>query len=955
MGFEVGGFDCKERDRNLGWMMRDRMLNLLIILLLGAVLALPVGFFVLVPIQLAFAVVVIEVFCSLILGAIYRRLFVWIVEEMIGCWRRGFCVVSVFLMNHRCFAAYALIWWGVWMIGLVLFVHFAEAILVMVAWWGLGIFGIDECHWLIPLALRLLLLTAWGVLSIRYFLRYFPCWSSSSAGTSVMGPFWEIPYICDAPILATREDELQRGNFVKTLQGRLMGTFRMPDCSAYIGLYGEWGEGKTSVYNLLRVTCKDLPLLFVDFAPWSVLKRENLPEELFAAISKAVERHLPERAGKGAFKSLGLFMASRRFASLISLIPNFGAFFDCLLNSCANNDRLRSLVKKDLLALSRSHRIVVVLDDLDRMPPKDVCELIRLIRTNNDLPNITYLLIGDPEHMASALQQMLTGEDRSKDGNVEGRTYLEKILPVTLTLPPVPPIWHQNFFMTSLRDMLARHPRCSSLQLPTEFECEAVFPFLKTARCVRRLLTAVEGALGHYENADHGDPRIHLADVVAIKAMELFEIDFYHRLYERRNVILGFDSEYQIFNTKERSIKRDAVEKEFYPHAKPDGKLAIQAFFNRHLMLSCVSFDRGVRPASGKVEFVGNQIELQGGFRLASAAYFDKYFIGISDDTESLASVRDVKAFHDVLDKKDDAENFLVEMGKSCKVKSLLRLLESQPPIQSTSREHNYLSAILKLGDNPVSEQVDQCERVLGMEAYLDVYTIMTRCILFYFWRTSYDASTRSGILTSLIRETGSVAVAVGLIGREDGEDGRHKREKSIFTEEDFVSLRELVLDRVEELQREGRLIGHPRERDLRHGWRIFAKHSDMHNLPADTGLILQMNSVTPREDRFVKLLRNDFSQYPQVLYALQSFREYSSSDPVWFSPIWCDELEKLMGSDVYLLIEKALEEHSEDLCEDGVKLLEAVRFIMAFRAKEGRLPSTDEQRSHLLKGEGLW
>ena len=32
MGFEVGGFDCKERDRNLGWMMRDRMLNLLIFL-----------------------------------------------------------------------------------------------------------------------------------------------------------------------------------------------------------------------------------------------------------------------------------------------------------------------------------------------------------------------------------------------------------------------------------------------------------------------------------------------------------------------------------------------------------------------------------------------------------------------------------------------------------------------------------------------------------------------------------------------------------------------------------------------------------------------------------------------------------------------------------------------------------------------------------------------------------
>ena len=858
----------------------------------------------------------------------------------------------LFCKEHRRIIASCVAWWFLCGIGLVVFTHSVETAFGTVGRWGLDLIGVSHA---VGRPLRVLVriggAIAWILICIRFLWRFHPDCGKPKDSQMRMGPFWKIPYTGDVPIRGYEDDELRRTNLVRTLKGRLLGTIDAEN-AAYIALYGGWGEGKTSVYNLLRKECADSPLLFVDFAPWGVLKRENLPVDLFGAIANAVEKRLPKSQARQTFRALGLMVASRKFASYASLVPACGSILELLFKLGASDGGLKEMAKRDLRALSGMFRIVVVLDDIDRLPPNDVCELIRLIRTNGDLPNITYLLIGDQKHMASALQQMLTGEDRGENGNPEGMAYLEKIFPVVQPLSPSPPIAYQNWFLTELKQLLARHLNYQGLKMPTEFECEAVFPFLKTARCVRRLLTAVEGALGHFEHADGGEPRVHLADVIAVKALELYENDFYTRLYKQRDVILGFDSNLHILNPVERTIDPDQIAKQFYPQATGDGVVAIKAFFLRHLMLAVIAEKEGAHTTSGKVEFTGDELQLQAEFRVASAAYFDKYFIGVSDESSAQASIRDVEAYRKSWDGEKTAENYLLEVAKSGKAKSLLRLMEAQNPIPSVVRERNYLLSILRLGDCHILEEIDASDRALGIVGCLDVYEIIARCVIFYLQKTSYNTSARSSMLTELIKESGSIAVAVELIGREDGKGGLHRHERALFTDADFSQMRELVLDRIEGLQSAGRLIGYPRERSIRHAWRIFAVHSDTGNLPKDSGEILAKGNVSPREDRFVELTRGDYARYPQVLYAIQPFREYSSSDPVWFSPLWCDELERLMGVEIYSVIETTLKANESDLCQDGVKLMEAVRYIQEIKQSKGRTPSTDEQRSAIIKDE---
>ena len=55
----------------------------------------------------------------------------------------------------------------------------------------------------------------------------------------------------DTPILNVADDLLNRDNFVESLKQSFIN-YSDNDESLTIGLYGKWGEGKTSVINLVK-------------------------------------------------------------------------------------------------------------------------------------------------------------------------------------------------------------------------------------------------------------------------------------------------------------------------------------------------------------------------------------------------------------------------------------------------------------------------------------------------------------------------------------------------------------------------------------------------------------------------------------------------------------------------------------------------------------------------------
>ena len=96
----------------------------------------------------------------------------------------------------------------------------------------------------------------------------------------------------DLPITKSTEDKLNRGAFAKSL-AKTISQYSFP-ASFTIGLYGEWGSGKTSLVNMMLEAVEDIDnnAIIVRFNPWLCTD----PKQLITQFFKQMSTHLKEPA-----------------------------------------------------------------------------------------------------------------------------------------------------------------------------------------------------------------------------------------------------------------------------------------------------------------------------------------------------------------------------------------------------------------------------------------------------------------------------------------------------------------------------------------------------------------------------------------------------------------------------------------------------------------------------------
>jgi hypothetical protein len=214
-----------------------------------------------------------------------------------------------------------------------------------------------------------------------------------------------------------------------------------------------------------------LPAEIIEFSPWIVGDRDSLLKYLFDALTAAViridpidveERIKPHRLfGKIVREFLGderyrLRRKEKLRKALGGRLQAFGNIAGGLAKivkatgaaglpyaelAGAATERIADTAKQAFSARSLStekaeivealgflsRRIVVFIDDLDRLEPREASEVLRLIRAVADFPNIVYILSYDPEVVAKTLQTAVQVDD--------GAAYLEKIVQVSFKVP----------------------------------------------------------------------------------------------------------------------------------------------------------------------------------------------------------------------------------------------------------------------------------------------------------------------------------------------------------------------------------------------------------------------------------------------------------------------------------------------------------------------------------------
>lgn len=99
-------------------------------------------------------------------------------------------------------------------------------------------------------------------------------------------------YSSDLPISSRSEDRFNRWHFAKRIADTL--AIRNDPSSLVVGLYGPWGDGKTSTLQLMVDALRAQPqVVVVRFNPWYFQSEEKLLTGFFATLAESLEASLP--------------------------------------------------------------------------------------------------------------------------------------------------------------------------------------------------------------------------------------------------------------------------------------------------------------------------------------------------------------------------------------------------------------------------------------------------------------------------------------------------------------------------------------------------------------------------------------------------------------------------------------------------------------------------------------
>jgi len=213
----------------------------------------------------------------------------------------------------------------------------------------------------------------------------------------------------DRPLNDPAADLFGHAPFAKAIARSLLRD--CPPEGLVIGIYGAWGLGKSTALNFLERYLVDLagdedPPLVIRFNPWWFSGQDDLVRRFFNAFESAV---FNARATRRKLKTKLAAFASA-LGELVPEVPFPGATAASkalgLAASAVKNPDIVQL-KADLVAeLQRvTLRIVIIMDDIDRLAADEVRLMFRLIKAVADFPNVTYVLAFDRSVTGRALEE----------------------------------------------------------------------------------------------------------------------------------------------------------------------------------------------------------------------------------------------------------------------------------------------------------------------------------------------------------------------------------------------------------------------------------------------------------------------------------------------------------------------------------------------------------------------
>ncbi len=238
---------------------------------------------------------------------------------------------------------------------------------------------------------------------------------------------------------------------------------RASDNGFVVGLEGRWGSGKSSLLYLIE---EEL----------ARLSNARKAKEIASAIRK-FGRNLGKIGeaieGAGNVAGIGLLLW---FGKVLKI---FGVFTKTPPIEPSLIDQKDQLIKS---LRELGHRFIITIDDVDRLEPNEVIEVLRLTRSVADFPNVIYVLCYDSEILAHGIEQATKVKS--------GRDYLEKIVQMTVMVPTPETFQLRHWFAEEITQIAIPKNDDETARLKSVIDIEGGRQ-LKTPRSVVRALDSI--------------------------------------------------------------------------------------------------------------------------------------------------------------------------------------------------------------------------------------------------------------------------------------------------------------------------------------------------------------------------------------------------------------------------------------------------------------------------------
>lgn len=323
----------------------------------------------------------------------------------------------------------------------------------------------------------------------------------------------------DAPLKDPSKDLFSVAPFAETLAEGLLKMFQ-PE-GFVVALHGPWGSGKTTLLNFVRDYLdkhnvseegKENPITIIEFNPWWFSGKEDLTRQFFTAFGLGLSKRW-----KNAYV---LIKAVGGIVEAVSPVGRSVGVVADSLREWRDPDRktiheLKEIVNEKLVDLGR---VLVIIDDIDRLTDPEIREIFQVIKAIGDFSNVIYLLAYDREVVRASLRG-------TQEGNPD--EYLEKIVQTSFDLP-VPMDWDlRQLFFHEFSQIL---PETERAVLQGEREAKVmqrIVSFLDTPRKMKRFLNAYRLSYPVVH------PEVNPVDFAGIELVRLLRPGFYH--YIQRN------------------------------------------------------------------------------------------------------------------------------------------------------------------------------------------------------------------------------------------------------------------------------------------------------------------------------------------------------------------------------------------------------------------------------------